>query len=399
MSNLSLLAAIAVSWLFLTLFVRHVFRNSSIAPDAWLMIIGIAYAFGQRHYFPSLPAIHLTPEVILVCIFPVIIFASGRLMNMNVLRRETVPILFFSVFGVIASMFFIGVPLAYFAGIPLLDSLFFGSALAATDPAAVSSVLQRFGLKEDIQHIIEGESLFNDGVALTLYAAMAGIVLKGTDIKLTVELMNFSWTLGSSLLLGGILGAGAGLFLRLWKNPDYHTQFSFSLILAYSAYLIAENAFHLSGILSVLSASMLFMITISPSFREEDEFFGDTWSYLCMLFNSFLFFAIGTETGAHDFPLTWLLLIAIGVLIASRVILIYTGSLFLRAVQFKISLKDQNLLILTGLRGALSVTLLLMIPDEYEFRHLFLCLSFVMILFPLILQPPLLKKYLSRKKS
>ena len=49
-----------------------------------------------------------------------------------------------------------------------------------------------------------------------------------------------------------------------------------------------------------------------------------------------------------------------------------------------------------GLKGALSVTLILMIPKDYPYRNLFLCAALAMSLFTLIGNPLALRAYLKK---
>lgn len=44
-----------------------------------------------------------------------------------------------------------------------------GSILSATDPVAVVALLKELGASVRFGHLIEGESLLNDGVAMVFY--------------------------------------------------------------------------------------------------------------------------------------------------------------------------------------------------------------------------------------
>ena len=50
-----------------------------------------------------------------------------------------------------------------------------------------------------------------------------------------------------------------------------------------------------------------------------------------------------------------------------------------------------------GLRGAVSVALLLMLPEDYIYREYMLCLALVLCLYTLIINPLLLQAYLQRQ--
>jgi len=56
-----------------------------------------------------------------------------------------------------------------FADWPLKHGLLLGSILSATDPVAVVATLKALGVDKSIGHLIEGESLFNDGSAMVIF--------------------------------------------------------------------------------------------------------------------------------------------------------------------------------------------------------------------------------------
>ena len=70
----------------------------------------------------------------------------------------------------------------------------------------------------------------------------------------------------------------------------------------------------------------------------------------------------------------------------------------LRLFRYKIPLKWQNVLTLGGLRGGISVALVLSIPLSYEFKELFVAMILPLIAINLILNPILLNRYLLRTK-
>jgi len=45
----------------------------------------------------------------------------------------------------------------------------FGAMLSATDPVSVVAVLREMNVPPRLSHIVEGESLFNDGTAMVLF--------------------------------------------------------------------------------------------------------------------------------------------------------------------------------------------------------------------------------------
>jgi len=390
-------------FLFLLAIVRHYSRNSLLPMEAWLMIIGISYGVIRRLYFDWLPEVVLSPDLLFVFILPLLIFASGRLIRLSELKAQMIPVSFFSFIGVIASMFIIGAPVAYLLDIRLIDGLFFGAAVSATDPGAVSALLKRFKLPERLGLIIEGESLLNDGLAVVVYTVCATLALTGAALNITDVTIKFSWAVLGAIPVGWLSGWLVGKILHLWREYYDTAELTFSLFLALGVYLLAEELLHISGVIAVLFSAIAFVkvryeVRRDQGRNDPNPVFGPFWAYLSMVLNSFLFFVLGAETGGHVFPITWIFAQAVLILIVSRAIIVYFGSGLLRGVGTRLPVSWQNVLMLTGLRGAISVALILMMPVDYEYRTFFLCIAYVINLIPLLIQPAILQTYLNRTK-
>jgi len=67
-----------------------------------------------------------------------------------------------------------------------------------------------------------------------------------------------------------------------------------------------------------------------------------------------------------------LILAPFAIVMISRAIVVYGGSIILRIARVHIPLQWQNILTLGGLRGGIAVALVLSLPLEYEFKNLFI---------------------------
>lgn len=176
-----------------------------------------------------------------------------------------------------------------------------------------------------------------------------------------------------------------------------------TIVLALFAYVLAEHFLHISGVITVLIASITFVRNHcqcgSEKGHEDAKTFNSFWEYIAILANGFLFFVLGAQTGSHVFGLTFsAVVLSILVLWASRSIVIYTGGGLLKLLDHKLPLSWLHVLNIGGLRGAVSAALILTLPHDYVHRETFLCLGFTLVAASLILQPIAMQLYLKKAK-
>jgi monovalent cation:H+ antiporter, CPA1 family len=90
----------------------------------------------------------------------------------------------------------------------------------------------------------------------------------------------------------------------------------------------------------------------------------------------------------------WLIIIApIAIVVISRAIVVYEGSIILRIASVRIptSMAKHS-------HGGICVALVLSLPVEYEFKNLFVALTISLIAINLIVNPILLDRYLKKSK-
>jgi CPA1 family monovalent cation:H+ antiporter len=382
---------------------KHYTKKSFIPSDAWILIAGIIYGITLKNFhLERFPSFNLDPDIIVLVILPLLIFSSGRLINLKFLKSESMTIGLFATVGVIATSFLIGLPISWILGIPLIHGLLIGAAAAATDPAAVASIFHNFTIPERLSLVVEGESLFNDGTTVVLFGLIGSLAFGGEVFNLTSSLAVFVWAIVAALPLGVLIGWLGALVANRWQERHASYDISITLIISYTAFLIAEDLLHVSGVIAVLMTAITFYQCRNnkkESVSEDkniDNGVNDFWEYVALIANGILFFSLGATTGLHDFSEvpTIAVVVAVVSLVIARCVVIYGGSGILAIVGRKLSMQWQHVLVLGGLRGAVSAALILMIPHDYPHRGTFLCLIVAMIIFTLIIQPVMLKHYL-----
>ena len=341
------------------------------------------------------------PDVILLVIIPILIFESGRKLKIGQIKKEVIPISFFAIIGVIITIIIIGIGVTSVFHIPIIDALLFGTILAATDPVAVGVIFKKFSIPFKLNTIIEGESLFNDATGVISFNVVKGIIFSGVAFSFLDTSISFIWSMVGAIALGTGIGWIGGIILNKWKADEY-IDFTFSLGLAIGGYIIADHYLHVSGVVTTLFTAILIITKhreISTGVRKQ---FHKYWDYLGFITNSILFFIIGipllTVEKAESISVTIFLIVVAPfvIMMLSRAIVVYGGSIFLRIFRVRIPLQWQNVLTLGGLRGGTAVALVLSLSTQYEFKELFTSLIIPLIAINLVVNPIVLNQYLKK---
>src|SRR5204863_1251626 len=126
------------------------------------------------------------------------------------LRQGAQPVLWLAVPGTIATAALVGLVLVLTLHMPIAVALLFGSIVSATDPVAVVGVFRNLDAPRRLAVLVEGESLINDGVAITLYTATVTLVTSGNS--------DVPGALGLSVREAvGAVAIGAVLALVFWR--------------------------------------------------------------------------------------------------------------------------------------------------------------------------------------
>jgi len=162
-----------------------------------------------------------------------------------------------------ASLYFFDV----FAGLSIGAYVSLFAINMATDAVSVQSVLSQFkGIPHQIKVMIEGESLGNDATAVIAFFFIGMPWMLSGD-------MSFGQAAGSALkvftfsaVLGLALAVGFYLFMKLFS--DKRSEFLSFMAEAYTAYVLAEH-FHLSGILTLIVAIIGTKVFIDLDLEHE----------------------------------------------------------------------------------------------------------------------------------
>ena len=365
-------------------------RSLRVPYPVALVIAGVLLGALLRSPLPflsglELDELHLTPHLILVLFLPALLFEATLHIEATALRKTLLPIGLLAVPGVLLTAAITGALVHWGVGLDWPTALLFGAIVAATDPIAVLAIFQRTGAPRELAVLIEGESLFNDGTAVVLSRILLGVVLAGTFNALDGAI-NFVVVVGGGLLIGAAAG---WLASRLTARLDDHLiEITLTTILAYGTFVIAE-ACEVSGVIAVVAAGLVLgnvgaRTGMSPTTRLALLNF---WEYIAFLFNSAIFLLIGLEVdlGSLRFDL-WPVLIAIGAVLLARAVVVYGLGLIVLPLPPVLPRRWLHVLFWAGLRGAVSLAVVLSLPRDLPVRPLLLDLTFGVVLFTLLVQ-------------
>lgn len=330
-------------------------------------------------------------EILMGAMLNFLLFAGAIHVNIADLRQQRLPVITFSTISVILSTFIIGVIIYHVAPLvkielPFLYCLLFGALISPTDPIAVLGILKKANVPKTLETKIAGESLFNDGVAVVLFAVILQLAQSG-DAALSIG--NISWLLvreaGGGIILGLILGYSASKAIK--GIDDYIVSVLITLSVVMGGYLIA-HALHISGPLTMVAAG-LFMGNYGKKVAMSGttkDYLTKFWELIDEIMNAILFLFIGFELLIiPDLSAHWLIsIIAIFVVLLVRFLSIWIPSLI---VPFKPRLTKASLTILVwgGLRGGVSIALVMSVANG-AYREILLEMTYFVVVFSIVVQ-------------
>jgi CPA1 family monovalent cation:H+ antiporter len=355
-----------------------------------LVITGNIFPKTFNHFSTLLQDVDFT-EVLMGAMLNFLLFAGAIHINLKDLTEQRGPIIIFSTVSVIISTFAVGGMLYFIAPlvhlqIPFIFCLLFGSLISPTDPIAVLGVLKEAKVRKSLETKVAGESLFNDGVAVVVFAVILQLA-QGSEIN--TSFFNISWLLIKEalggFLLGTLLGIGASNAMR--KIDDYKVSVLITLSVVMGGYLIAHSM-HISGPLTMVAAGIVignYGKNTAMSATTKD-YLNKFWELIDEILNAILFLFIGFELLIIQNLTSYTIigLICIAIVLIARFISIYIPVLL---IPFKNKFSNGTIKVLVwgGLRGGVSIALVLSM-DEGPYKAILVAVTYFVVVFSIIVQ-------------
>ncbi len=369
------------AWLLLGAVLIGILARRVRIPYAVALVLGGLLV--EESHLVTVP--QLDPAVVLFAFLPPLLFDAAFRLDARELRLVARPVLLLAVPGVAITTLVVGGMVALALGLPLSVALLFGSLVAATDPVAVTAVLNEMALPARMIIIPEAESLVNDGMAITLYTGFSGLGASGG-----ADLAALGGLFLREVLLGLAIGAALGFVCaRLTSTVDDHLiEMMLSVVLAYGSYLVADRL-HASGPLACVAAGV-----IQGSYGREfgmsertSQLLDDLWEFLGFFANAILFLLVGLSVNLAALgDNAKAVVVAIVAVIVARILVVEAVGLLTARGPLAAPFRERLVLIWSGLRGALTIALALGLPHDTPSRALLIDMAFGVVLFTLIAQ-------------
>ncbi|MFQ5679503.1 MAG: Na+/H+ antiporter [Gemmatimonadota bacterium] len=357
---------------------------SAPTPIVELLLIAVAVAVATKYvrlpYTVALVLVglalgaagHLTPielsrELIFFIFLPPLLFEGCLNMDLQLLLRNWRRVFLLAVPGTLASAFLLGVGVYYLFGwlgspLALEVAVLLGVILSPTDPISVLAIFKEHGVAKELAIVVEGESVFNDGIGVVLFL-IAVDVASGHPVTPDEAAVEFLREVAGGALIGFSLGY---LTHRLLGAIDDHLiEVAISLVLAYGVYLVAERL-GTSGVIAVVVAGLIIgnygrVLSMAPTTRISLAHF---WDVAAFIINSLLFLMIGLELELAKVRAFWLAIVASFLLMLAVRAAIVSGAL--RADRLlggrRLARGWASVVSWGGVRGSIPIALTLGLP-------------------------------------
>lgn len=343
---------------------------------------------------------HSFHDLILLVLLPLLIFQAAFTIDIQSLKNYWWQILLFALplmlLALSMSGWLIFWGIGHPAGFPLIAAMLTAILLAATDPAAVISMMRRLGAPKRLCILLEGESLLNDALVIVGFSVLLQLALMpATMFSLTDAVQQFLLVFAGGIACGAMVGLLAALLIKRFQ--DNVSQAVVTLTLAYLSFLLAETILAVSGVMAVLVTGLILNGRLQQQRQGNKALFvDDFWGFNVFVAEALMFLLMGVTITVPMFKENWLaMLIAIAAVIIARVLMLWSGAVLLWPVKNqRLSWPDQKLMLMGGLRGAVTLALVLSLPTELDYWWTIQSMVYGVVLFTFFVQAPLLPRLL-----
>jgi CPA1 family monovalent cation:H+ antiporter len=394
----------------LTIFLAVLIATRVKIPYTMILVgigISISVVNFTGHGIPNISGFKVDPKLIMIFIIPPLIFDAMMRIDREQFKKIRISSLLLSTVGVGVATIVGGFLLSYIAGLPIITAFAFAALIAPTDAAIVIEIFKRVRVPVQLATLMESEASFNDAAGAIIFSSIIaltvaqGTLLSPSTTEINVNILEvigrFALVFFGGLSIGIGLAFGAQFLHRLLDDPFSETALSVAVL--FGSVVIA-NSLGLSGLVAAASAGLWFgVIMRKPHIISEKvrAYTTNFWDMIAFFANSVAFLYLGLSMDivriGQNLPL---IALAVVIVLAARAastypILAATN----RFTKEKTTGVWRNVVMIGGMRGALSVALVATLPES-EFKEILKTITFGVVLASLIIQYPILSRYIKK---
>ncbi|MRD47511.1 sodium:proton antiporter [Caenimonas koreensis] len=350
--------------------------------------LGVASAL--RQYEESLVHSIDFSAVLIQGMLSLLLFAGALHVDLTELKEYRWQVAALAVFSTVLSTAAVGFG-TWFAlpwvglHLPLIYCLLFGALISPTDPIAVMGILKTAGAPRNLELVIAGESLFNDGVGVVIFSLLLGMLASGATPTFEQSSLLLIREAGGGLMFGLVLGYITFWLLRSVDN--YQVEVLLTLAAVTGGYSLASRL-HVSGPLAMVVVGLIVgnggrALAMSDTTRQYIDLF---WELIDEILNAVLFVLIGMEVLLVTFSVSIFVAAAVAIIVTLAARALTVGlpvSLMKRA--FNLPKGAGWVLTWGGLRGGISVALAISLPAGPA-RDTVLAMTYCIVVFSILVQ-------------
>lgn len=347
----------------------------------------VALVLGGLALSLALPQLHVSvsKNLILLVLLPPLLFEGTVNMDLAILKERgwLVSVLAIPGTALSAALIGLGVHDLFHLGWPI--ALLLGVMVSPTDPVSVITTFRESGVVKTLATVIEGESVFNDGIGVTLYLVVVGLA-SGHGVTFANGVGEFLLEVLGGAAVGAVLGYAAYSIYHRLDDPVLEVMMS--IILAYGAYLAADRL-NASGVIGVVVVGLIvgnFIRTRAMS-PTTSLTLGSFWSVASFMANSIVFLLIGLVIRLGDLATNWRIILGTFLLmLVARSVVVYGAGAVARLAGWEFPPVWQHVANWGGLKGSIPIALAVGLPAALTHRTELVSVVIGTVAFSLVVQ-------------
>jgi monovalent cation:H+ antiporter, CPA1 family len=382
--------------IFLTMvFAAAVFSSRTKVPHTMVLVgfgIGISFLDFAGLSIIDVKQFKIDPKLIINFIIPPLIFEAMMKVNYKEFKTIRISALLLATVGVVVATLVAGFLLTYVAGLAIAIAFTFAALISATDPSIVIDIFKRIRVPTQLSTLMEFEASFNDATGLIVFSSITALTFGMSNMTNNFyfigEAEHFAIVFFGGAAIGLAIAAATHRLHALMNDPLSETALTVATVFGSVA---AANSLGLSGLVAVAVAGLYFgNVTVKKeaymSLKVRSSVF-NFWETMAFFANSVAFLYLGISMNIVNISQN-LLLIALSFVavltarVASTYPILAATNKFTRE---KIPKTWRHIVVLGGMRGAISVALVASLPDS-NFKDTIATITFGVVLSSLIIQ-------------